>query len=1354
MKPHWHLRDIVDTLRDQLEAAVAPAPEIEAEAPASAAAAAAEEDDDAEDELPIKELPGIKTNRSSRQRPARASSAAAQAADPSWVAAPSSRPDTPDNYRSYSSSWAGREPPAKGGRVKFLVNKQWMHGEIIRCGKGTVDVSLASGGVRKGVRNTDRKLVFEKRVVKYQSSSAKKNARLSGSRQSMSSRQTPTGTWASGGRRGRASSAHEQPVPASGSDPYAFHTGLTQPAPPEPKSTDEEDADDDGDEQDGEECEPEKEALPHEEPQAGSQQGEGSGDGMEEGDAVDNQEEERQEQGGQEEEPAQQSRAQDEKLEQKQEEEEALAAEHEEEGGQPEQQHQEQEAAAVAIEEEEKQEEDAAAEEDQDQPESPEQEEEGPGAEVQMQEQAEQDEASQAQTAQAEDPMAVDAGQEEHLPAAEELGHVAEESQLQQGPRHPEDVEAEGGEQNEQARPEQEQARHDVPSMEDAETLPFDLGGPETHLLNAPADSHGASSPRSSPSSNAAAAPQEAGAEPGAAPSVDSEAPGSGSGSAGAAVTFGAVHVANVPETAETTDSAHDDSGAQSLPMVGAETQAELEDYLDQQSCPMDDGDAAEAAKAIHLQHVINRAQKKNAKHLKKLGIKDTGAKQERKRANEPLPDEEDERAGKQRRVETEESEQCASEDIFAPSRGQQQPRSNDEAESAVSQDLMRNSQQMLPPPGAAAAAPDAASGEGSGEGSGSATLYIGETPARPEDGEDEHVESSLPPGGTTPGVAPFEVIKETPSSDDEDDETGKSAQHEQDQSSQHSSAETQPLTCQLEGDDGDEAAAAGSASGQDEDEEPGLNATEPLSCPSGSQSDAMGEVEATPSAPFSRQPEGNRVSEHVSPSQLPQSESQSQSQSQTNETPASLLVKETPPEADRTAQVRYPLRLQLLALLLTKPCVVVSQLAAPDLQPPDASGAPPRTAAQPAAARKSPAVSTVQRPFAGSDTQTAKKGSGGRLSTGGSPLRSLPLMSPADDAGAERPAAASATVGFAMSSSAAAASSNAQAKGVECDMFQWGGNTGRTVIVSKASSDGGRARLHADGDAAELHASDAPQPHVAARPKPKPVVLRSINTGRARGSDRGRGRARGRGRGGTFAAPRRVAPRANRAGHAVSGNDTQTGAAGRDSVDGVLVPDSQPSQSQESHGFVKKRSRPAEQEEQVPLAPPVGRTTGSTQRRRLDGEGGAALPVRATGSSMPGGAHGAARLHRGIRAATPRELLGTPPPTPDIDRPVVATHRAAQSEHSEHSQHSEQTEHTPAEHTEYTDREMASASVSQRYGHSDASYPADATGDAMDEDSELAQVHDTAAGDAGSMSTRRKVGASARCVPSAASLS
>ena len=341
--------------------------------------------------------------------------------------------------------------------------------------------------------------------------------------------------------------------------------------------------------------------------------------------------------------------------------------------------------------------------------------------------------------------------------------------------------------------------------------------------------------------------------------------------------------------------------------MVGAETQAELEDYLDQQSCPMDDGDAAEAAKAIHLQHVINRAAAKNEKHLKKLGIKDTGAKQERKRANEPLPDEEDERAGKQRRVETEESEQCASEDIFASSRGQQQPRSNDEAESAVSQDLMRNSQQMLPPPGAAAAAaPDAASGEGSGEGSGSATLYIGETPARPEDGEDEHVESSLPPGGTTPGVAPFEVIKETPSSDDENDETGKSAQHEENQSSQHSSAETQPLTCQLEGDDGDEAAAAGSASAQDEDEEPGLNATEPLSCPSGSQSDAMGEVEATPSAPFSRQPEGNRVSEHVSPSQLPQSESQSQSQSQTNETPASLLVKETPPEADRTAQVRF----------------------------------------------------------------------------------------------------------------------------------------------------------------------------------------------------------------------------------------------------------------------------------------------------------------------------------------------------------------------------------------------------------------------------------------------------------------
>ena len=83
---------------------------------------------------------------------------------------------------------------------------------------------------------------------------------------------------------------------------------------------------------------------------------------------------------------------------------------------------------------------------------------------------------------------------------------------------------------------------------------------------------------------------------------------------------------------------------------------------------------------------------------------------------------------------------------------------------------------------------------------------------------------------------------------------------------------------------------------------------------------------------------------------------------------------------------------------LLTEPCVVVSQLAAPDLQPPDASGAPPRTAAQPAAARKSPAVSTVQRPFAGSDTQTAKKGSGGRLSTGGSPLRSLPRL------GAERP--------------------------------------------------------------------------------------------------------------------------------------------------------------------------------------------------------------------------------------------------------------------------------------------------------------------------------------------------------------
>ena len=88
------------------------------------------------------------------------------------------------------------------------------------------------------------------------------------------------------------------------------------------------------------------------------------------------------------------------------------------------------------------------------------------------------------------------------------------------------------------------------------------------------------------------------------------------------------------------------------------------------------------------------------------------------------------------------------------------------------------------------------------------------------------------------------------------------------------------------------------------------------------------------------------------------------------------------------------------------------------------------------------------------------------------------------------------------------------------------------------------------------------------------------------------------------------------------------------------------------------------------------------------------------------------------------------------------------------HSEHSEQTEHTPAEHTEYTDREMASASVSQRYGHSDASYPPDATGDAMDEDSELAQVHDTAAGEAGSVSTRRKVGAYAQRVPSAASLS
>ena len=133
-----------------------------------------------------------------------------------------------------------------------------------------------------------------------------------------------------------------------------------------------------------------------------------------------------------------------------------------------------------------------------------------------------------------------------------------------------------------------------------------------------------------------------------ASPANENAPPAQSRASHGSTVTFAADDEVDVKELSQ---EACSQSVTNSCPQIGEETQAQLEEFLGEASCPMDDDDsdtdgaalAAQAAKALHVKNMIEKAAQKNNRALDRLA-------QRRKRSSPPA---ETDRPEKQQRTDT-----------------------------------------------------------------------------------------------------------------------------------------------------------------------------------------------------------------------------------------------------------------------------------------------------------------------------------------------------------------------------------------------------------------------------------------------------------------------------------------------------------------------------------------------------------------------------------------------------------------------------------------------------------------------------------------------------------------------------
>ena len=775
------------------ESAAGAAPPVSARRAATAAARRAANSDEGTDDEPTgREPTGRVTRRSSG-----ASSAAAAAAgtELDWVQEPAAaRPETPDGFRAFDEAWVAHEPLAEGAVVKYLVNTLWMDGEVAQCRANNVDVKLSSGKTRRRVAHTDSKLVFKNRVVVYSSSSSssskkKADRRLPAGGSRLSVAKTPSGRRASSPASARRSSSKSAESASAAPSPYDFHTGDTQAAAAAPSSDDE---DREGNDVDAASMDSASEPIadPGAEPaeecvEPPEQQQLEAAKGGSDGGARSEQEQEVQEE--------QDKRKQEQEME---------AQEKQEQ-----QREQAQEQEQAQVEEGQEQAEEASIEE----------------AETQacggFEDDDDDDDPDDAETLNLNDDAADDAE-----PPAAAAAMVAVEPAAKSSATSP---------------------VSDVPQPGAA--------SPDHVLVPDSEDSEPAAEAVGTTQQSEAAAPSRV--------------------SHGSTVTFADdnVSVQELPEAACPTRESTDNTEAApsySCPLVGDDTQAEIEDYVDEG----DDGDEARGedslaseARALRLKELLGKAVIKNDRHLNRF---------ENKRAHSSVARAEEDRPEKQQRLEAtlENSSDDVSQNLLPntdrpagraaallpPPAVEQQEAAEitPPLEEVVPADMPPptlqheedEGQSLLLPVQQSPAADATVARRDIVASSESATMDIG---ADQHEEEDEHVESSLPmesqtqytqatqfsqqtpaaPGG--PDETPFDVVRETP--EFEQAEAGGSQRSDPPTQGDYSVNATEPLS--------DE----GRNSNDDSQDYAGHNATEPLSCPSGSEAGAIVEGDLEP---------------------------------------------------------------------------------------------------------------------------------------------------------------------------------------------------------------------------------------------------------------------------------------------------------------------------------------------------------------------------------------------------------------------------------------------------------------------------------------------------------------------------